>query len=246
MHLVDAYLDACVTDVERARSAGLPPATSVFFGGGTPSLVPAAALVRILDHIDRSPGRRGDGRVQPRHSEHRPVAHIPTRRRQPAELRRAVDGAARARVARPHARSGERRRVGARCTRRRVRVVQPRPHLRRRGRDARRLARHPRRRARARSATRRARTASRSSPALRWPTSPNRHPDDDDQADKYVVADRALSGRGLQSYEISNWARPGYECRHNLLYWSQGEYLGIGCAAHSHRDGTPLVERAHA
>ena len=39
------------------------------------------------------------------------------------------------------------------------------------------------------------------------------------------------------SYEISNWARPGHECRHNLLYWSQGDYRGFGCAAHSHRDG---------
>ena len=39
------------------------------------------------------------------------------------------------------------------------------------------------------------------------------------------------------NYEISNWARPGHECRHNLLYWAQGDYLGFGCAAHSHRDG---------
>ncbi len=66
---------------------------------------------------------------------------------------------------------------------------------------------------------------------------PDRHPDDDDQADKYVVADRVLVDHGLQSYEISNWSLPGHECKHNLLYWSQGEYLGIGCAAHSHRDG---------
>ena len=43
--------------------------------------------------------------------------------------------------------------------------------------------------------------------------------------------------RGLACYEISNWARPGHECRHNLLYWSQGDYRGFGCAAHSHRAG---------
>ncbi|HEX9969437.1 MAG TPA: hypothetical protein VGB03_04800, partial [Acidimicrobiales bacterium] len=66
---------------------------------------------------------------------------------------------------------------------------------------------------------------------------PARHPDDDDQADKYVLAEAALSTAGLASYEISNWARPGHECRHNLLYWSQGDYLGIGCAAHSHVAG---------
>ncbi|MBV9411857.1 MAG: radical SAM family heme chaperone HemW [Acidimicrobiia bacterium] len=64
-----------------------------------------------------------------------------------------------------------------------------------------------------------------------------RHPDDDDQAEKYAVADRALADAGLHNYEISNWARPGRECRHNLLYWRQGDYRGIGCAAHSHEAG---------
>jgi len=62
-------------------------------------------------------------------------------------------------------------------------------------------------------------------------------PDDDDQADKYVVTDRVLEAAGLEWYEISNWARPGHECRHNSCYWSQGEYLAIGCAAHGHTDG---------
>jgi oxygen-independent coproporphyrinogen-3 oxidase len=46
-----------------------------------------------------------------------------------------------------------------------------------------------------------------------------------------------LGAAGLANYEISNWARPGHECRHNLLYWAQGDYLGVGCAAHSHRAG---------
>lgn len=64
-----------------------------------------------------------------------------------------------------------------------------------------------------------------------------RHPDGDDQAAKYLAADQALSRAGLHSYEISNWARPGHECRHNVLYWSQASYRGIGCAAHSHQDG---------
>jgi oxygen-independent coproporphyrinogen-3 oxidase len=66
---------------------------------------------------------------------------------------------------------------------------------------------------------------------------PARHPDDDDQADKYLAATERLAAAGLQSYEISNWAKPGHECRHNLLYWMMGEYQGIGCAAHSHRAG---------
>jgi putative oxygen-independent coproporphyrinogen III oxidase len=66
---------------------------------------------------------------------------------------------------------------------------------------------------------------------------PARYPDDDTQAADYEVADERLAAAGLANYEISNWARPGHECRHNLLYWRQGEYLGFGCAAHSHQAG---------
>jgi coproporphyrinogen III oxidase-like Fe-S oxidoreductase len=66
---------------------------------------------------------------------------------------------------------------------------------------------------------------------------PERHPDDDDLADKYELADAVLTATGLANYEVSNWAQPGHECRHNLLYWRQGNYRGFGCAAHSHRDG---------
>ncbi len=64
-----------------------------------------------------------------------------------------------------------------------------------------------------------------------------RYPDDDDQADKYLATEQALVAEGLVNYEISNWARPGHECRHNRCYWSQGNYRGFGCAAHSHQDG---------
>lgn len=42
-----------------------------------------------------------------------------------------------------------------------------------------------------------------------------------------------LADAGYGRYEISNYARPGFECRHNLAYWTRGEYLGLGCAAHS-------------
>jgi oxygen-independent coproporphyrinogen-3 oxidase len=59
-------------------------------------------------------------------------------------------------------------------------------------------------------------------------------PDDDDQALKYEVADDRFEAAGLPWYEVSNWARPGDECRHNLLYWQEGEYAAIGCAAHGH------------
>jgi coproporphyrinogen III oxidase-like Fe-S oxidoreductase len=66
---------------------------------------------------------------------------------------------------------------------------------------------------------------------------PARYPDDDDQADKYQLADQMLRAGGLDGYEISNWARSDHECRHNLLTWAQGDYRGFGCAAHSHRAG---------
>lgn len=65
----------------------------------------------------------------------------------------------------------------------------------------------------------------------------SRQPDDDDQAEKYLLATELLGAAGFEWYEISNWAKPGHRCRHNLLYWEQGDYLGVGCAAHSHRSG---------
>lgn len=74
-------------------------------------------------------------------------------------------------------------------------------------------------------------------PATPLAADPARHPDDDDLADKYLVAEAALTAAGLANYEISNWARPGHECRHNRLYWQGGDYRGIGCAAHSHQAG---------
>ena len=66
---------------------------------------------------------------------------------------------------------------------------------------------------------------------------PERHPDDDDLADKYELADELMTAAGLANYEVSNWARPGHECRHNVLYWQQGNYRGFGSAAHSHENG---------
>ena len=65
--------------------------------------------------------------------------------------------------------------------------------------------------------------------------SPDRFPSPDDQAEKYLRADEVLREHGFEWYEISNWALPGRRCAHNLLYWAQGEYAGLGCSAHSHR-----------
>ncbi|HCB04559.1 MAG TPA: coproporphyrinogen III oxidase [Nocardioides bacterium] len=63
-------------------------------------------------------------------------------------------------------------------------------------------------------------------------------PDEDDLADKYAAADARLAGAGLQWYEVSNWARDDdARCRHNLLYWTGADWWGVGPGAHSHLGG---------
>ncbi|MDX6301810.1 MAG: hypothetical protein QOF53_3024 [Nocardioidaceae bacterium] len=62
--------------------------------------------------------------------------------------------------------------------------------------------------------------------------------DDDDLADKYQEVDEILGGAGLEWYEVSNWARSEEAaCRHNLLYWTGADWWGVGPGAHSHVGG---------
>ena len=62
-------------------------------------------------------------------------------------------------------------------------------------------------------------------------------PDGDAQAAMYEWAGERMASAGYRQYEISNWARPGQECRHNLVYWRDGDWLGLGAGAHSHLGG---------
>ena len=62
-------------------------------------------------------------------------------------------------------------------------------------------------------------------------------PTDDAQADLMEAATEILGAAGLERYEVSNWAKPGFECRHNLNYWRGGNYLAAGCGAHGHWNG---------
>ena len=58
--------------------------------------------------------------------------------------------------------------------------------------------------------------------------------DDDQERKLYHNGVRLIEDHGFKQYEISNFARPGYESRHNLNYWKNGEYIGCGCGAHSY------------
>ena len=62
-------------------------------------------------------------------------------------------------------------------------------------------------------------------------------PDDDQTADKYLLADEKFSAAGFGWYELSNWAKPGSECRHNIAYWNGDNWWGAGAGAHSHISG---------
>ncbi len=62
-------------------------------------------------------------------------------------------------------------------------------------------------------------------------------PDPDAAAEMYEWADTALTAAGYEQYEISNWSRPGLQCRHNLQYWRNQPYFGFGAGAHGFVDG---------
>lgn len=235
-HLVGAYVDACVTDVERRVLAGtLGPVTSVFFGGGTPSLVPATQLARILAAVPRtaeaevtvecnpdSTGAEslrvlagaGVNRISIGVQSMRPHVLVALNRtHDPDNVTRAVDAA--------HAAGIERVNLdliygtpGETVDDWRASVEGA-------------LALGPA------HVSAYALTVEAGTPLGKAVAAgAARAPDDDDQADKYVIADDLLTAAGLGWYEISNWARPGEECRHNGLYWSDADYVAIGCAAH--------------
>jgi oxygen-independent coproporphyrinogen-3 oxidase len=69
--------------------------------------------------------------------------------------------------------------------------------------------------------------------------------EDDVELDMLKLARRMLADSGRPAYEISNYARPGEECRHNLLYWTGGSYVGTGPSAASHIEGTRFKNRPH-
>jgi putative oxygen-independent coproporphyrinogen III oxidase len=240
-HLMSDYVEACVFDLQRRFASDASPlATSVFFGGGTPSLLEADLLVRVLDAIPRAAGAEVTVECNPDSVDAGKLAAYraagvdrlsfgvqSSRAHVLAALNRTHD---RANVARSFelARDAGFARVSAdliygtpgetlddwRATLDEVVALEP-DHI-----SAYALTVEP-------ATPLGKRVAAGISPA----------PDEDDQADKYAIADERLAAAGFEWYEISNWARPGQECRHNLVYWTGGDYLAIGCAAHGYTRG---------
>ena len=237
-HLVDEYVDACVTDLDRRRP--YPAASSVFFGGGTPSLLAPAQLARVLDAIECAPGAEVTVECNPDSVDEAKLAayraagvnrlSFGVQSFAPHVLRALDRTHDRANVARAvtAARAAGFERIsldliygtpGETVADWRATVQEALGlgvgHL-----SAYALTVEP-------GTPLGRRVAAGETPA----------PDDDDQAAKYGVVDDLARAAGLDWYEISNWARAGDECRHNLLYWEQGDYLAIGCAAHGHTAG---------
>jgi oxygen-independent coproporphyrinogen-3 oxidase len=236
-HLVDDYVAACVRDIERRT---LTPATSVFFGGGTPSLLDAAALTRVLDAIPRAEGAEVTIECNPDS-----VDPAKLRAYRAAGVNRVSFGVQSMRthvlaaLGRTHDPDNVARAVGwaraAGIPRLNLDLIYGTPGESVADWEATldgALALEPE------HVSAYALTVEPGTPLGRAVTAGERPaPDDDDQALKYEVADDRFGAAGLRWYEISNWSRPGEECRHNLLYWQGGEYAAIGCAAHGHAAG---------
>lgn len=235
-HLIGAYATAVVTEVEAALAAGLPSATSVFFGGGTPSLLDAVQLGAVVRALPLAPGAEVSVECNPDTVDaellrgyrdagvnrislgvQSMVPHVLGalgRTHDPDNVARAVEAIVDAGFSSwnmdlIYGAVGES--LADWGTTLAAALALDPPHVSAYGL-----------------------TVEAGTPLA---ADPARHPDDDDEADKYLLADAELGGAGLTSYEVSNWARPGHECRHNLLYWGQGDYRGFGCAAHSHEAG---------
>lgn len=237
--LMGRYVDACVAEIDRAVDAGeLPPATSIFVGGGTPSRLPADELCRILAAVPPAPGCEVTVECNPEDADDErfaayrrcgvtrlslgvqsTVPHVLAalgRRHGAHHARRAAEAAAASGMASWNVdlifgAVGETAADWARTLDDVLGMEPPPPHV--------------------------SAYALTVEPGTPLAGDPSRHPDDDQQADRYLSAETTLTSAGFCWEEVSNWALPGHGARHNRLYWRQGDYRGFGSAAHSHRSG---------
>jgi oxygen-independent coproporphyrinogen-3 oxidase len=235
-HLVAEYLEALQVEIERAAADGMPVADTVFVGGGTPTMVPGEALAAVIATIPFS----ADAEVTVECNPDDVTAGLLDAYHRAGVNRvslgvQSMSAHVLASLGRTHDQRNVERAVEAikasamasfnldliygaagesiddwRSTVEAALAFDP-PHVSAYGL-----------------------TVEAGTPLAQQP---DRHPDDDDQADKYELVDDLLSAAGLANYEVSNWARPGHESKHNRLYWDQDDYRGFGCAAHSHRAG---------
>jgi putative oxygen-independent coproporphyrinogen III oxidase len=236
--LMVRYVECVLREIAIARAELTTPITSVFFGGGTPSRLPADDVVRILHALDLAPDAEVTVECNPEDASlERLTAYRSggvtrmsfgiqsTTPAVLADLGRRHGTMAHEAVADAVSRAGFATWnmdliVGSRAesltdvatsVRDLISLSSPPPHL-----------------------SVYALTAEPSTPLGRDPA---RHPDEDETADAYDLVGEMLAVAGYEWEEISNWAKPGHECRHNHLYWQQGNYRGFGSAAHSHVDG---------
>jgi putative oxygen-independent coproporphyrinogen III oxidase len=238
-HLISEYVAAVHAELARRRGAGtIRPATSVFFGGGTPSRVPAAGLCSVLSAIERRAGAEVTVECNPEDADEERLGVYrdagvtrlslgiqSTSERVLRSLGRRHGTGALARVAAAVAAVGfeswnvdliigDTAEDDADLDRTLDDVLgldAPPPHV--------------------------SAYALTPEPGTPLGDDPSRHPDDDVVARRYERVDARLTAAGYRWEELSNWALPGHEARHNWLYWTGGEYAGVGCAAHSHLGG---------
>ena len=227
-HLMESYAAACRVELGRARvEEGMPPASSVFFGGGTPSRLPADLLAGILEAVPRRPGAEVTVECNPEDAD--PTRLAAYRAAGVTRISLGVQSTV------PHVLAGLGRRhgsdhavaCGAGGGRGRLQSWSMDLIIGGRGRDRRRLGAEPRGRARAwsRPPPHLSAYSLTVEPGTPLAAAPDRHPDDDTQAGGTNRRTAPLRA-GYRWEEISNWARPGHECRHNGLYWDQGDYRG--------------------
>ena len=238
-HLHDRYASAVRSELELRQASGpVPAATSVFFGGGTPSRLSPELLGLIIDALDRAPGCEITVEVNPEDATPRYLEALVARgvtrfsvgiqSTSPLVLRelgRTHRGDSIETLREAVGASGVEKWsvdliVGARHETEQMVEATIESVLDGHGAPS--------------HVSCYLLTAERGTPLGRDAA---RHPDDEILADRYELVDELLSARGFSWYEISNWAKGGATCRHNQLYWRQGDYLGLGAAAHGHVSG---------
>ncbi len=247
-HLADAYMEALARDVVECRSAPdaadldvRPVVTSIFIGGGTPSLVGAHHIGRLLSAIRDSwpvaPGAEVTIECNPENvDESKLEAYFGAGVNRISFGVQSLDDELLVRLGRTHdaatalaAMSAARQAGFANMSADLIFGIPGEDDDRWRRTLEGVLERSPT------HVSCYALTYEEGTPLNSWRRLGKVVPEaDDDVADRWETAEAMLAAAGMDRYEISNWAVPGHASRHNSLYWTTGEYLGVGAGAHGH------------